>query len=251
MALSRQATIAYAGMGVVNPISLAALDRLLDVAGLPAGARAADIGCGNGVVSRHLCDAGFAVDALERDPDMAEIARARLETPGPAAGPGRARVVQGEIARLAESGPYDLVLAMGVTALAPGDPSPRGSLGVLSGQVRPGGWVLWGEPFLKRAPSDAFAAMLAPIAAYESHGGNVAAGEAAGLEIWSAEVGSEADWETFVWTNNVSTLRWLDAHPDDPQVPDVRTRLDFMRRLYLTEARDTLGFGAYLFRRPL
>jgi hypothetical protein len=43
---------------------------------------------------------------------------------------------------------------------------------------------------------------------------------------------------------------WLAAHPDDPEAASVRQRGAFLRAVYIAQGRDTLGFGAYLFRAP-
>jgi SAM-dependent methyltransferase len=49
--------------------------RLLHNAGLSAGARVLDIGCGSGLLARKLLGAGFAVHGVDASPEMIELAR--------------------------------------------------------------------------------------------------------------------------------------------------------------------------------
>ncbi len=51
--------------------------RIMDVIGLPAGARVLDVPCGQGRHAHLLAEAGFDVDALDYSPDLLKLARAR------------------------------------------------------------------------------------------------------------------------------------------------------------------------------
>jgi SAM-dependent methyltransferase len=53
-------------------------DDLLDVAGLHAGGRVVEIGCGTGQATVPLAERGLAVSAVELGPELAAIARRRL-----------------------------------------------------------------------------------------------------------------------------------------------------------------------------
>jgi SAM-dependent methyltransferase len=54
----------------------AGIVRLLRGADLPAGARVIDVGCGSGLLARHLVAEGFAVHGVDASPAMIELARA-------------------------------------------------------------------------------------------------------------------------------------------------------------------------------
>jgi len=53
----------------------AGIVQLLRDAGLSAGARVLDVGCGNGLLARRLLDAGFEVRGVDASPAMIELAR--------------------------------------------------------------------------------------------------------------------------------------------------------------------------------
>jgi SAM-dependent methyltransferase len=67
--------------------------RLLDILGLPAGARVLDVPCGQGRHAHLLAEAGLNVDGLDYSPDL--LARARARGVGP-----RLRYARGDMRRL-------------------------------------------------------------------------------------------------------------------------------------------------------
>lgn len=243
----RQVLIAYAEMGVCNPLSLATLDRVLDQARLPRGARTLDLGCGNAAVAIHLAERhGLDVEALERSPAVCAIADERLQS---LQGSATVRLHQAASADfLPGQAPFDLIVAIGASAVVEGSPEPGKVLAALRPHLKPGGWLLWGDPFLRREPSAQLTAMMGPYAAYLSNADNVAAGEGAGLSCRYAMASTEQDWDDYSWSSNAAVDRWLEAHPDDPEAAAVRMRARFLRTAYLVEGRETLGFGLYLFR---
>lgn len=243
----KQVLIAYAEMGVCNPLSLATIDRVLDQARLPRGARTLDLGCGNGAVSVHLAERhGLDVEALERSPAVCAIAGERIAT---LQGPSRVILHQAASADfLPTQAPFDLVVALGVSGVVSGPPEPAKVLATLRPHVKPGGWLLWGDPFLRREPSPQLKAMFGPYGAYLSDIDNIAAGESAGFRCWYAAVSTAQDWDGYYWAINVAVERWAEANPLDPDIEDVRMRARIMRTIHLMEGRDALGFGLYLFR---
>src|SRR3954470_8134026 len=79
--------------------------RVMDVLGLPAGARILDVPCGQGRHAHLLAEAGFDVDGLDYSPDLVAEAKAR--------GTGSClRYTQGDMRRLPArwTGRFDAVL---------------------------------------------------------------------------------------------------------------------------------------------
>jgi SAM-dependent methyltransferase len=245
----RAVLISYQAMGFCNPLSAELLDRTVKMAALEPGSRVLDLGCGNAAMAIHLAENhGLKVDAIERSPAVAAIARERLRGRG---APGAVTLHNVSSKDFLDGGKaYDLLLAVGASGVVEGPPEPLAILKALRPHVRPGGYLLWADAFWKREPDPMFLAMLGGLAAYKSHAENVADGEAAGLTAYYAGVSADQDWDDYTWRMAAAIERWLADNPDDPEAESVRQRGAFMRAAYLAQGRDSMGFGVYLFRAP-
>jgi SAM-dependent methyltransferase len=242
--------IAYAAMGFCNPLSQETLARTLAWADLKPGMRTLDLGCGNAEMSIYLAEThGLTVDAVERSEAVSAIAHKRLEGRG---APGSVTLHTTESQTfLKDAEPYALIVSAGASGIVPGPPEPQAIMTALKKHLAPGGMLLWADPYWKADPDPAFAAMLGPYGAYKSHAGNIEAGENAGLELWYAGASPQTELDDCMFSMYAAVQRWLAANPDAPDAADVRTRAQMQRMAYTTFGRDTLGFGLYLFRRPL
>ena len=244
----RSVLIAYAAMEVCNPVSLDLIDRALSVASIAPGARTLDLGCGTAAMSIHLAQAfDLRVDALERSPAVCAIAAAKIESQSAADRVILHNVESAAFLKAAE--PYDLLVCAGASRVVSDSHEPAAILAALAPHVRPGGFVLWADPYWKTTPNPALAAMVGQYATYRSHAENIAAGEGAGMTCWYAGASSEQDWDDYSWRITAANLAWLDANPEHPDAAGVRQHIDFMRGVYLSFGREALGFGVYLFRK--
>jgi ubiquinone/menaquinone biosynthesis C-methylase UbiE len=108
--------------------------RLLAMGGKLAGGRALEIGCGRGVGTQLVLDRFGAarVDAFDLDPQMVELARARLAKYGE-----RVRLWAGDAERIdAPDATYDAVFDFGIVHHIP---SWRAALGEVRRVLKPGG----------------------------------------------------------------------------------------------------------------
>lgn len=240
--------VSYRRHRICNPYALDQLRRVLAYTDLQTGDRAVDLGCGNGVASCWMATHyGLDLTGVERFLPVAALARAEAERP---LGRGRVAIVEGSASEhLAGAGQHRLVSAIGAIALFPDLPRPAEAMAALVPSIAPGGWLLWGDPFWKKPPSPALIQAFG-AETYESLSGWAAAGEAAGLEVRHMAVSAEADWETFFWTMNASMEDWAAENPGHAEAGAIRARAAMLRRLYLDEQREGMGFGLYLFRRP-
>ena len=227
-----------------NPISPAVLDRALAFADLKPGGRCADLGAGNAAMSLHVADRyGLGVDAVERSAGMVELARSRLR-----AHPAGASVMLHEAsadAFLAERRAYDLLLVMGAAGVAPGASNLGETLAWLRGRLRSGGFVLYGDPFLRPIASPALRAAMPAAGGFADP---IRAAEAAGMRAVYATESPRADWDDYAWGIVASLEEHRRASPDDPHLEAISAQVARMRASYLGEARDAVGFGVYLFR---
>lgn len=241
--------IAYEAVGFCNPLSPQTLDRTLAWARLKPGMRTLDLGCGNAAMSVHMAETyGLTIDAIERSPKVHDIARRRVEGRGAPGSIALHNVDSGVF--LKDADPYDLLVAVGASAIVPGPPEPAVIMETLKAYVKPGGLMLWSDPYWKAAPDPAFVAMISPYAAYKTHAGNIEAGQSTGLELWYAGASPQHEWDDCMYSMYAAAQQWLADNPDDPEAADVRARNEMQHAAYQTYGRDTLGFGLYLFWRP-
>ena len=232
-----------------SPVSVETLDRVLAVSGIVHGWRVIDVGCGPAAMAAHLAERfGVTVEAVDRSAIMLDLARGRME----GAAKSRVSFHQAEsMDYLSQAEPCDLLMAVGCGVLVPGAADNAAQLKALAAAVKPGGRLLWGETFWKTPPSDRFRAATGPVAAlYASHAEYVHAGEAAGLTPLYAAVSSDQDWDEYAWRYSTAIEGYAAAHPDAPEAPVMRARIAQWRQMYLSEGRETLGFGLYLFAKP-
>lgn len=225
--------VAYARMGICNPVSEAAITSMLNRSDLEPGDRAAELGCGNGEVAALLAARGLAVEAFDRDPVLVDMAAARA--------PG-ARVVRGEADVLAEVGaPWRLLAVLGTTGL--------GDFGRLADWLAPGGWLLWGDLFWKGESTPEVRAALGDPD-YDTDAGWRARGAAAGLDLVAARVSPQADWDAYVGALEAAVAAWAREEPHHPDRPSIERRAEVLLTGWRSLGREALGFGLYLFRKP-
>jgi ubiquinone/menaquinone biosynthesis C-methylase UbiE len=113
--------------------------RLIDVLGLPSGARILDVPCGQGRHAHLLAEAGFDVDGLDYSRDLLAIARKR--------GIGRTlRYTRGDMRHLPErwTGRFDAVLNLFTSFGFFVDPADDARvIAELARMLKPGGQLVW------------------------------------------------------------------------------------------------------------
>jgi precorrin-6B methylase 2 len=240
-------SIAYAGFEVANPVTLDAISALVARTALSPGSIALDIGAGAGGVSVALArDFGLSVQAIERYPDMAETIRARAEASGVA--DRIAVVAEGSATALDRLAPADLIVALGSTEPAgPGVRSAAAIFTALAARLASPGWLLWGDLTWRGDPPAPLRQVIGATGDYATHDGWLEAAEAAGLEVVSAEIAPDADWDAFFGGADARVRDWLAANPDHPAAPSILKRADLSKATF-DFGRPYLSFGLYLFR---
>jgi ubiquinone/menaquinone biosynthesis C-methylase UbiE len=135
----------------------AVLQSFARFAGLPAGSRVLDVGCGSGGLARHLARDGHTVTGIDTDPLMIDRAQELA-----ADRPGSVTFEIGNVqqVRFADAS-FDAALATNVIFLLP---EPRAGLLEMTRVVRPGGVVamLNPSPRMTLAEAEALADTQAP-----------------------------------------------------------------------------------------
>lgn len=241
--------IVYETLNVCNAVDMAVIETAVARTGLAPGARVVDVGTGNASVALRLADGfGFAVEAVEFDPVMADLARSRIEAAG-----ARGRValsVASAAEALGDATGLDLITALGTTNLTgEGRPSPEAGFAFLAERLAPGGWLLWGDLVWLGEPPAPLRQIVEATNSYADDAGWTAAAQAAGLELVWREISSQAVFDAYVQTTADAVTAWLEAHPEAPEAEAVRFHAGRTATVF-EFGRGLFGFGLYLFRRP-
>lgn len=229
----------YAGLSYWGPLSVARMERVLDLVATPEAGRVLDLGCGRGEALRRLGRSGVGVDR-----SAAALAEARANL-----GDAEIELVCDDAGNLAfDDGSFDAALWLGGPYLGG---SASATIATLARWVRPGGYVLIGHGFWASPPPPPYLAATG-IDAGElgSHADNLETIAAAGLQLLYCCVATRDEWDHFEGTILHNVEQYAAAHPD---APDPDGKLDHRRRWNAAQqrwGRQVMGFGLYLARRP-
>jgi SAM-dependent methyltransferase len=229
-----------------NPLSESKLDEMIRLLDLSPGARVLDLACGKGELLVRLAERhgarGVGVDlspfciADLRALAVARVPGAQLELLTMDAADYRGAAAS-----------FDLACCLGASWAFGGH---EATLRALAAFVRPGGQVLVGEPFWRRAPEPAYLEWSGLRSdEFGSHAANVEVGAAVGLVPLYALASNEDDFDRYESLQWRAAERHAREHPDDPDVHELLERVERGRHAYVTWGRATLGWSLYLFRR--
>jgi SAM-dependent methyltransferase len=231
---------------VCNPTSEEKLARLVGLLRLPGGARVVDIASGKGEFLFRLAEAfdvrGVGVDISSYFVADAEKRReARLSKASITF-----RRMDGADYRPEEPNSLALASCLGASWIYGGH---GGTLDALQGMVEPDGWVVVGEPYWLQEPSPEYLEASGLTAdAIGTHVSNAAAGEERGLELVHTLVSNRDEWDTYEGLQWYAVSEYARSHPDDPDLSELREKVQRARDAYLRWGRDTVGWAIYLFR---
>lgn len=241
--------IAYEVLEVCNGVELAAIEAAVARTGLGPGASAIDIGTGNATVALHLARRfGLSITAVELDPGMAELARARIDASG--VGDRVSLKIERSASVLADAPPVDLIVALGTTDVSgEGRPTPQAGFIALRRSLRPGGWLLWGDVVWKADPPAPLRQITEATNLYTDDAGWRAAAVAAGFEVIDGRLSPPPVFDAYGSDSLGAVRAWLADHPDHPDAPSMRLNVERIEAI-LEFGRGYLGFGLYLLRTP-
>jgi len=231
---------------VCNPTSEEKLARLVELLRLPPHAQVVDIACGKGEFLIRLAEAyGVRGRGIDISPFHIAEAKKRLEARVPNSGIAFLQM-DGADFRLDEPHSLELASCIGASWIFGGHAN---TLDALIGMVRPGGWVIVGEPYWRQEPAgDYLKATGCKREDFGSHFSNAEAGERRGLELVHTIVSSPDDWDRYEGLQWFAASGYARTHPDDPDLAEVGARVNQSKTAYLQWGRDTIGWAIYLFR---
>jgi len=231
----------------MNPVSEERLDVFLDLLQLPKTAKVTDIGCGKGEMLIRLAEKravkGVGVDKSPYC--IREATSRRVE-----------RVPQMDLEFLEMDGSdyepevqesNDLTMCIGASWIFGGY---RNTLKALSNMTKPAGNIMVGEPFWRKPPPQSYLGR-AKLSrrAFNTHRGNVEAGESVGLSPLYALVSDVSDWDKYEGLHWYAAREYAIEYPEDPDVKELLARDSKGRENYLKFERDILGWAIYLFQK--
>jgi len=232
---------------IINPISGAKLDEMIEVLKLAPGARVLDIACGKAEMLARLA-ARYAIrgTGIDLSPHFAAAAAETVKTRVHA--PSAVDIICADGRDFVAETPFDLAMCIGASWVYGGH---VGTLTALKSFVRPGGLVLVGEPFWRcKPPAEYLAAIEQREDSFLTHVGNVAAGESVGVTPLYSVVSSPDDWDRYEWLRVQALERYAQANPDDPDVTEMIRQGRLTRDGFLRWGRDVLGWAVYLYLKP-
>lgn len=231
---------------ICNPMSEEKLTRLIELLRLPTDAQVVDIACGKGEFLIRLAET-YRARGIGIDISPFHIADAKRRLEARASG---ADIIftemNGSDFKPDEPHSLDLASCIGASWVFGGHAN---TLEALNKMVRPGGWVIVGEPFWRQEPSgDYLEALECAREDFGSHSSNAEAGEQRGMELVHTIVSSKDDWDRYEGLQWFAADGYARIHPDDPDLTEVAERVSKSKAAYLRWGRDTLGWAIYMFR---
>ena len=180
---------------------------------------------------------GCRITCVEKAEEFDAVARKRVSEAGL---DGLIELVRADAREFAlEPKRYDAVLCLGASFIWGALPE---TLAALTPAVRPGGFVVVGEPYWRVWPlPEAF--QPDPGQDFVTLNETVKRFEAAGLAPLTLIDSSLDDWDRYETLHWLAAEEWLHEYSDDPDAEEIRTRTGYYRERYLRWERDLLGWA--------
>ena len=246
MEMWRYFDVTHARHGLMNPISPARVVELGEVLRLEPSTRVLDIACGHAEMLL-LWHEQFGITGVGVDASPYHHARA-CERKAERAPDADLDLRHDDGALFTTQERFDVVTCVGASWIWSGH---AGTLRALAGFARPGGVIVTGEPYWKAEPTEAYLEVdqLTRDTFHDLAGCREVA-LSQGLElIWMAGSSLE-EWDRYEMLQAAAMDAFACAHPDDPDLAELRARRRRSDESYLACGRDCLGFALWAFRAP-
>lgn len=219
---------------IQNPSSAAKIRLLGERMRLDAGSHVLDVASGRGGPALVLATQfGCRLTCIERDPGFAMAARERVANAGL---DDLIDVIESDVGDVDLGSGHDAALCLGASFVWGG---LEGTLAALTPTVRPGGFLVVGEPYWRMwpLPSDTDDAGYVPLAV------TVRRFEEAGVPVVSLIAADEDDWDRYESLKWRACEEWLAENPNHPETAELRAVYERSKWHYLERQRSLLGWA--------
>jgi SAM-dependent methyltransferase len=142
---------------------------------------------------------------------------------------------------------FDLTMCIGASWVYRGY---RGTIRALEKMTKPGGFVMIGEPFWIKEPSEEYLkADKIKREEFGSHYDNVMVGEEEGLTCIYITVSNHDDWDHYETLGWWAIDEYQKTNPNDEDNLEMLERKKREKETYLRWGRETLGWAIYVFKK--
>ena len=232
---------------ICNPISVEKINELITLLALTPGSTVLEIATGKGEFLIRLIEK-YEVSAVGVDLSPYYLADAKRKA--------KERVPNADLTLIESDGAdyepetpesFDLACCLGASWIYDGH---EGTLKYLTSQTKRNGLVVVGEPFwIRKPPREYFELSEIQYEMFSTHAGNVEIGEILGLNLLYTLVSTPDEWDRYLGLQWHAMDKHVQAHPEDPDLPEFLTKLNKEKNLYLKWEREALGWAIYVFRK--
>ncbi|MGJ6980402.1 SAM-dependent methyltransferase [Aestuariimicrobium soli] len=239
--LPRRFTIAESSHRILDPFTPEKLGVLGSAIGLRPGTTVLDLACGKGeMLCQWATDHGVRGVGVDLHPPFVAAARQRALELGVA---DAVTFVEQDASGFEADPAVDVAACCGATWIGGG---VVGTLALLERSLLPGGIALVGEPYWRELPPDDEAVRgchATSVDDFLTLDGLITRVQGAGWDVVEMVHADEHSWDRYVAAQWLNLRRFIDAHPGDELVPELRLELDTAPANYARYQRRFLGWG--------
>ena len=232
---------------VCNPTSVEKLNELINLLALKSGSKVLEIATGKGEFLIRLVEK-YNVSAIGIDLSPYHLGDAKRKA--------IERVPNADLTLIEMDGAnyqpdtpesFDLTCCLGASWIYEGH---EGTLKYLMSQTKHNGLVVVGEPFwISKPPKEYFDLSEVKYETFSTHLGNVQIGEKLGLKLLYTFMSTHDEWDRYIGLQWYAMDKYIQAHANDPDLPELLAKLNKEKNLYLKWEREAIGWAIYLFRK--